>query len=211
MPLDIIGPGFGRTGTKSLKLALEQLGFGPCHHMHEVRDNPGLLADWQAAADGQDMDWEQVFDGYRAQVDWPGARYWRELLTAFPEAKVVMSVRDPDAWFDSVQKTIHPLVEARGTHDNQHMNAIADMVHRSIVAPVFDDRLGERDHATDVFQRHIREVQATVPAERLLAFDVREGWAPLCAFLGVDIPETDFPRTNSTREFGESVAEHNRN
>jgi hypothetical protein len=92
MPLEIIGPGFGRTGTNSLKLALEHLGFGPCHHMFEVRDNPELLPDWQAAARGEPVDWDKVFRGYRSQVDWPGARYWRELVRHFPHAKVTLSV-----------------------------------------------------------------------------------------------------------------------
>ena len=88
MSLEVVGPGFGRTGTNSLKLALEHLGFGPCHHMFEVRDNPERLADWEAAALGEAVDWDEVFRGYRSQVDWPGARYWRELTQHFPGAKV---------------------------------------------------------------------------------------------------------------------------
>ena len=114
MPLEVIGPGFGRTGTNSLKIALEQLGFGPCHHMFEVRDNPERLADWEKAARGEKVDWDHVFRGYRSQVDWPGARYWRELVRHYPTAKVVLSVRDPDEWFDSVQATIVPFLAARG-------------------------------------------------------------------------------------------------
>jgi Sulfotransferase domain len=125
MPLEVIGPGFGRTGTNSLKLALEHLGFGPCHHMFEVRDKPELLPAWEAAADGETVDWNKVFSGYRSQVDWPGARYWRELSQYFPKAKVILSVRDPDAWFDSVQATIAPFVSARGKHPSPHVNAIA--------------------------------------------------------------------------------------
>ena len=87
MGLEIIGPGFGRTGTNSLKIALERLGFGPCHHMFEVRDKPELLPDWEAAARGEKVDWSKVFRGYRSQVDWPGARYWRELAGIFPRPK----------------------------------------------------------------------------------------------------------------------------
>lgn len=109
MTLEIIGAGFGRTGTNSLKLALEQLGFGPCHHMFELRDHPELVPDWEAAANGQKMDWQQVFSNYRSQVDWPGARYWRELAFAFPDAKVILSIRDPNEWFDSVQATFGQL------------------------------------------------------------------------------------------------------
>ena len=186
MALEIIGAGFGRTGTNSIKLALERLGFGPCHHMFEVRDNPALLADWKAAADGQPVDWHKVFRDYRSQVDWPGARYWRELAATFAEAKVILSVRDPDDWFDSVQATIHPFIKARGTHSTAHLNAIAEMAYKTIVGPIFDDRLSDRNHAIRVFEKHIEDVRSSIPAERLLVFDVREGWDSLCAFLDVD-------------------------
>jgi Sulfotransferase domain len=201
MPLEIIGPGFGRTGTNSLKLALEHLGFGPCHHMFEVRDNPELLPDWEAAARGEQADWDKVFGGYRSQVDWPGARYWRELARHFPDAKVILTVRDPDAWFDSVQATIAPFVAARGTHPSPHANAIAEMAQEMIVAQVFDGRISDRDHATRVFREHIAAVQSEIPAHRLLTFDLRDGWRPLCGFLGVEVPGIPFPRTNSSKEF----------
>jgi hypothetical protein len=201
MALEIIGPGFGRTGTNSIKLALERLGFGPCHHMFEVRDNPARLADWETAADGRPVDWHEVFRGYRSQVDWPGARYWRELAATFPDAKVILSVRDPDSWFESVQATIHPFIEARGSHSTPHLNAIAEMAYNAIIRPTFDDRLSDRDHAIRVFERHIEEVKSTIPTERLLVFDVSEGWNPLCGFLEVDVPDEPFPRTNSSREF----------
>lgn len=205
MALEIIGAGFGRTGTNSLRLALEQLGFGPCHHMFEVRDNPELLPDWLAAADGNQMDWHQVFRGYRSQVDWPGAIYWRELAEAFPDAKVILSVREPNGWFDSVQTTINPFIEARGKHGSVHMNAIAEMCHKAISGAIFDGRLSDRAHAVSVFEQHIVDVQSVIPAERLLTFDVREGWVPLCDFLGVDVPDVPFHKTNSSKEFVEAV------
>ena len=201
MALEIIGPGFGRTGTNSLKLALEHLGFGPCHHMFEVRDNPDRLADWEAAARGEPVDWDSVFRGYRSQVDWPGARYWRELVTYYPDAKVILLVRDPEEWFESVQATIVPFLAARGTHSSPHVNAIAEMGQQAIGIQVFGDRLTERDHAVRVFCDHIAEVQSTVAADRLLTFDVADGWEPLCDFLEVDRPAVPFPRTNSSKEF----------
>ena len=203
MSLDIIGAGFGRTGTNSLKIALEHLGFGPCHHMFEVRDNPGLLPDWQAAARGEAVDWEKVFRGYRSQVDWPGARYWRELARRFPEAKVILTVRDPDAWFDSVQATIAPFVAARGAHSTAYLNAIAEMAYEMVVVQVFDDRMSDREHATRVFRDHVAEVQSEIPAHRLFTFEVSEGWRPLCGFLGVEAPDIPFPSTNSSKAFVE--------
>lgn len=201
MPLEIIGPGFGRTGTNSMKLALEQLGFGPCHHMFEVRDNPERIADWQRAARGETMDWDHTFRGYRSQVDWPGARYWRELVAHYPKAKVVLTVRDPDEWFDSVQKTIWPVIADRGKHAMPLLNDIGEWCHQVISGETFDGRLDDRKHAKKVFDRHVAEVKAHVPKQRLLVIDVKEGWEPLCRFLGVAVPDAPFPKTNSTREF----------
>ena len=203
MPLEVIGPGFGRTGTNSLKIALEQLGFGPCHHMFEVRDNPDRLVDWEALARGEKVDWDHVFRGYRSQVDWPGARYWRELARHYPAAKVVLSVRDPDEWFDSVQATIAPFLAARGHHSSPHTNAICEMGHETVAVQVFNNRISERQHATQVFKNHIADVQSEIPAGRLLTFDLRDGWRPLCEFLRVEVPDIPFPKTNSSKEFVE--------
>lgn len=202
MALEIIGAGFGRTGTNSLKLALEQLGFGPCHHMFEVRDNPAQLPAWEAAARGEAVDWDAMFQGYRAQVDWPGAAYWRQLARHYPEAKVILSVRDPDAWFDSVQATIGPFMTTqRGRHDDAHMNAISEMCARFIAQDIFGNRMDDRDHAIAVFEAHAAEVRATIPADRLLVYETGSGWAPLCEFLGVPEPDEPYPSSNSTEEF----------
>lgn len=205
MALEIIGPGFGRTGTSSLKTALEHLGFGPAHHMFEVRDNPHLLPTWEAAARGEPIDWDEAFRGYRSQVDWPGSRYWRELADHFPDAKVILTVRDPNAWFDSVQATIAPFLAARGVHPTAHINAIAEMAQKLVAESVFDDRLSDLEHATKVFNAHVAEVQATIPASRLLTFDVAQGWEPLCEFLGCEVPMISFPRLNSSRQFVDEV------
>lgn len=203
MALEIIGPGFGRTGTHSLKLALERLGFGPAHHMFEVRDHPEQLPAWEAVARGASVDWDEVFRGYRSQTDWPGARVWRELARHWPEARVILTVRDPDEWFDSVQATIVGFLAARGQLPDAHANAIAMMGQKLVAEQVFDDRLTERAHATRVFRDHTAAVRAEIAPERLLVFDVRDGWVPLCAFLGVPVPDTPYPRTNSSKAFKE--------
>jgi hypothetical protein len=207
MTLEIIGPGFGRTGTNSLKLALEHLGFGPCHHMFEIIKNPELLADWQAAARGERVDWNKVFSGYRSQVDWPGARYWRELVQWFPDAKVILSVRDPDEWFDSVQATIAPLMMAHGSHPSPHLNAVTEMAYQTVVAQVFNGRISDRPYATHIFKEHNAEVQRTVASDRLLVFDTKEGWGPLCDFLGVEMPAIPFPKTNTSAELKQRLAD----
>ncbi|MCP1336281.1 sulfotransferase family protein [Futiania mangrovi] len=202
MALEVIGAGFGRTGTNSLRLALERLGFGPCHHMFEVRDNPEQLPAWEAAARGEKVDWDEAFKGYRAQVDWPGAAYWRQLAEHYPDARVILSVRAPDDWFDSVQATIGPFMTTmRGKHAHPHMNAIAEMCGRFIVQDIFDGRIDDREHAIAVFKAHTKEVRDTISPERLLVYETGSGWGPLCAFLGVPEPDNPYPMTNSSKEF----------
>jgi len=201
MTLDIVGAGFGRTGTSSLKIALEHLGFGPTHHMFEVRDNPHLLREWQAAARGDAIDFEAAFAGYRSQVDWPGACFWRELADYYPSSKVILTVRDADDWFDSVQATIAKFLAGRGSHPDAHANAIAQMAQELVADAIFGGSITDRQHATRVFADHIVEVKATIPQDRLLVFDVSDGWAPLCDFLGVEIPPISFPKLNSSKQF----------
>ena len=201
MVLQVIGAGFGRTGTNSLKLALEQLGFAPCHHMFEVRDNPEQFPFWEAAARGELPDWDQVFANYAAQVDWPGARFWRELAEHFPAAKVILSVRPAEAWFDSFQATIAPFLRAPSVHEDPERQARARMVHELIGRQIFGGRVDDRAHAISVFRDHNAEVQRTIAPERLLTYQVSEGWQPLCKFLGVPVPDTPFPHTNSTEAF----------
>jgi hypothetical protein len=201
MALQVIGAGFGRTGTNSLKLALEQLGFGPCHHMFEVRENPDQSAFWQALAQGAVPDWDEVFAGYAAQVDWPGARYWRELAAHFPAAKVILSVRPADAWFDSFQATIGRFLGPPEAHSDADRRARAAMAHELITQQIFGGIIDDRAHAIRVFREHNAEVQRTIAPERLLVWSPPEGWEPLCAFLGVAVPDTPFPHANSTEAF----------
>ena len=199
MALSVIGAGFGRTGTMSLKLALEHLGFGPCYHMVEVFKNPKAPGYWEAAADREPVDWEEVFAGYGSTVDWPNATFYRELAEAYPQAKVVLTLRDPQAWFASTQATIFRHDFSSGTSDFERMAA-------KVVGRLFDQRMHDEAHCIEVFNRHNETVQQVIPKERLLVYDVAEGWAPLCAFLGVPAPDTPMPKANSTEEFQREMA-----
>ena len=201
MALKVVGTGFGRTGTNSLKLALEQLGFGPCHHMFEVRDNPKQLPFWQSAAAGQLPDWDAVFAEYGACVDWPAARFWREIAAHYPKAKVLHSERSPESWIKSVHATIYPAMQSRNDQEPGGFRDRLLMAHELIVEQTFDGRMDDPDHAMAVFRAHGEEVRRTIPAERLLVYEVGQGWEPLCAFLEVPVPDTPFPRANSTAEF----------
>lgn len=197
MPLEIIGAGFGRTGTRSLKDALETLGFGPCHHMSEVHNNPAQPAIWDALADGAAIDWETVFDGYRSQVDWPGAAFWRELAEAYPQARVILTLRSPESWHRSVTATIGRYL----TDEIQPETGRTRMAYRLITRNIFDGKVDDPEHAMRVFEEHNAEVQRTIAPERLLVLPVGSGWQPLCDFLGVPVPDAPYSSRNSTEEF----------
>jgi len=204
--MKIIGAGFGRTGTLSLKLALERLGVGRCHHMAEVFADPAQPGIWLQVANGERRDWDTIFAGYGATVDWPGCRYWRELMEHHPQATVLLSLRDPLRWHASVMNTIYRTLaselpaDAPGPLRTQHA-----MVRKLVLADTFDGRLDDRDHAIAVFQRHNEAVQRAVPAERLLVYQASQGWEPLARVLGVPIPDEPFPRVNSTEEFQQNM------
>lgn len=194
MTLTIIGAGLGRTGTASLKVALEKLGFGKCHHMSEVFGSPEQIALWSRAADGK-PDWDAIFKGYGSAVDFPTAAFWRQAAAHYPKAKIILSLRDPDKWVESTQETIL---------SPQFAPAMAKMpfgpVVEKIVWRFFDGRIHDRDHLRAVFERHNDEVRRAFPKDRLLVFEAKDGWAPLCAFLGVPVPAEDYPRVNSKEE-----------
>lgn len=204
--MKVIGAGFGRTGTLSMKAALEDLGFGPCYHMVEVFDKPQHVALWQAAAEGQRIDWNALFAGYNATVDWPACNFYESLMQAYPEAPVVLNVRDPERWYESVTNTIYQAGRALGDGPQPpQVQAFGRMIGTLIWGGTFGGQFEDKQHAIAVFNRHIAEVKERVPPERLLIFDVQEGWEPLCHFLGVAAPDKPFPRLNDTAAFHEET------
>ena len=206
MSLEIIGSGFGRTGTSSLRTALNQLGFGPCHHMDEVFPHPAQVGHWQAVAAGKPVDWDAVFAGYRSQVDWPGAHVWRQLAAAYPKAKVIHTVRAEEGWWNSFSQTILKLLT--GDRDRPMPPHIRDMLEAAtemVANQTFDGTPGDKTVALAKYRLRTQEVLAEFPPERLLVFDVAEGWGPLCRFLDVAEPKTPFPRLNSVGEFWKPI------
>lgn len=187
MGLDVIGAGLGRTGTLSLKLALEQLGVSPCYHTMEIAANVRTALPLWNDAIRRGPDWDRIFKGYRATVDYPGCLFWRELMAHYPEAKVILTTRDPDSWFESVSETIFPS-KRKGTLLGEQGLALSDFLRRD-----FGDRIGDRAFMTAYFQRWNEAVIENVPADRLLVFDANDGWDPLCAFLGIACPGTAYP------------------
>lgn len=203
MSLNVIGAGVGRTGTYSLKLAINQIGLGPCHHMEEVLHNmPVHVPLWSAAAAGN-PDWAQIYDGYESAVDWPTACFFRELLEAFPDAKFVLTQRDPENWANSFAATIYKLLAERDQAPEE-MRSWLEMANSVITNTGFPPDL-DRDGLVQAFMAHNRAVIETIPKSQLLIFEVKQGWAPLCDFLDVSIPEVEFPRTNHREEFWDRV------
>jgi hypothetical protein len=202
MTIKVIGTGFGRTGTSSLKNALEQLGFGKCYHMFEVFQNPGHIPVWTEAAHGRPVDWAGVFEGYQSICDWPGSAVWRELAAAYPAAKFIHTQRPEDAWLKSFKSTIQRGVmgEAEGPP------GWAAMARAMINDRVFGGRADDDEVCLAAYRRNLEEVTSEIPASKLLVFDPKDGWAPLCAFLGVPVPAQPYPHDNTTEQFQARMA-----
>lgn len=200
MPLKVIGSGFGRTGTMSTKLALEQLGLGPCHHMVEVMQTPEQPPHWDALGAGHPVDWAEVFRDYNSQVDFPGAAVWPEIAAAFPDARIVHTERPEDDWWASFSKTIGKFFALRETLDLPPPIAA---IFKTMDKIVIQDAIGglDRDTAIAAYRRNNARVRETIPAERLLVFSPVDGWDPLCEFLDLPKPKGDFPRSNARDEF----------
>jgi hypothetical protein len=204
--VQVIGAGFGRTGTWSLKAALERIGFGPSFHMVDLIEHPDRARIFLAALKGERVDWNQAFAGFASTVDWPGCTFYEQLLETYPNAKVVLGVRDPDSWYESASKTIYAVKEAaaRGALEGDRPAAppeVMQMIRTLIWDTTFEDRFAEKDFAIEVFNRHNDEVRRTVPAQRLLVHEIAWGWEPLCAFLGVPVPDEPFPHLNDAETF----------
>lgn len=203
MSLKVIGSGFGRTGTMTMKEALGVLGLGPCHHMIEVMENPKQLPHWKAIAAGEQVDWADVFEGYTSQVDWPGAHVWHETSIAFPDAKVIHTERPEDDWWNSFNGTIGKFFAVYTDLElPPHITDIFDTMKSWLIDGTFSD-FTDRDTAITAYRLNNQKVRDTIPADRLLVLNVAEGWAPLCRFLELPVPVTAFPHRHPKKEFWE--------
>jgi hypothetical protein len=210
----VIGAGFGRTGTASLQSALGELCFGPCYHMFEVFANPGHANFWRAAWRGGPADWDGVLGGYEAAVDWPACTFYEELMERNPDAKVLLSVRDPERWYESTRQTIYKIGKiSTGSPFSRLGFALLSrlvfgrfktgqgpMAEEIIWRGTFNGKFEGKHHAIEVFNRHNGEVRRRFPKEQLLVYEVKQGWEPLCEFLGVEVPDKPFPHLNDAGE-----------
>lgn len=216
MSLKVIGTGLGRTGTYSLKLAIEQLGVGKCYHMVELFQQPERLKYFKKAEKGEEVNWNELFNGYKAAVDYPVARYYKQITEFYPEAKVIHTLRDPEEWYESASATIF-------WASNPYSLRILKMaVHlpfssearRRIPVLIYNRKLSELEFGKDLknkekvikrYNKHYEEVIKTIPDDRLLLFDPKSGWEPLCRFLKLPVPLIPYPKSNTRKEFLDRV------
>ena len=201
MSLAVIGAGFGRTGTMSLKLALEHLGRGPCYHMRELLAHPAQDPVWHAATRGERVDWDALFEGYGSAVDWPVAAFWQQLAQHYPHARFILSVRDSHIWHESVLETIFKALSSTPDAGDSQTRIHRAMTRELILHRTFDDRLDDAAHAIAVYERHNQAVRDGISAHRLLVVEAGIGWEPLCAFLDCPVPDLPYPHSNSREEF----------
>ena len=201
MTLKIVGAGFGRTGTLSMKFALEELGFSACYHMIEVRKNPSHPKLWSEAKNKGNTDWSALFEGYQASVDWPSCNFWREQAKAFPDSKILLTLRDPSAWYESIMNTIYPSSKKFTESKEKKEREFGQWAMEMIWEWVFQDKMDDRSYVIGKFEKHNEQVIKEVPAERLLVFETGEGWEKLCDFLEVPVPTKVFPKVNTTEQF----------
>jgi hypothetical protein len=212
--MKVIGAGLPRTGTLSQKAALEMLGFGPCYHMVNVLTDLPLTARWSEAIDEQ-ADWAAIFGEHESTVDWPGSFFYRELAVTYPDAKVVLSVRDPEAWEKSMLDTIWDVIYGHSTmahiskareQIDPDWRAYMDLMRRMWAAQgVFSGPELRPGQLAEAISHYQEQVQRNVPEERLLVWNVQEGWEPLCRFLDVDVPQAQFPRLNDSKMFVDRI------
>lgn len=212
MSIKIIGTGMGRTGTHSLKLALEQLGFGKCYHMAELFQHPECLTYFEKAENGEEVDWDSLFVGYNSAVDYPVTRYYKQLMKKYPDAKMIHTYRDPESWYQSASQTIIWASKPSFGRILKMMIKLpfAPELRKQMPVLKFNGKLVENEFGKDYknkeavigfYNRHNEDVLKTVPKEKLLVFDPKNGWEPLCNFLGVAVPSTPYPKSNTRDEF----------
>jgi len=210
MTIRVIGAGIGRTGTASLKLALEQLGFAKCYHMDEVATHPAHVPLWLEAAAGKPVDWDVLFAGYQAAVDLPTYAFYTELMAYYPNAKVILTLRESEAWYKSASQTIFRLpppslmiVLRMMALFSRKLKLLTNLepVARKVGVEYFFNNDLSKANVINVFNQHNEMVQRTVPPERLLVYDVKQGWEPLCHFLEVPVPDLPYPHQNTRADF----------
>ena len=201
--MKVLGAGFGRTGTMSLKIALEKLGIGPCYHMREVVSHPSHIKIWYDISRGEYPNWDRLFSGFNSAVDFPVCLFYEELVNKFPDAKFILTLRDFDTWYESTANTIYKVPTMLPDWFKRVVYPIRMFIELQvnlIWVGLFKNNFSDIESTELVYNEHLKSVKKTIPADKLLIYRVNEGWGPLCEFLNVDKPEIPFPKVNDTAE-----------
>lgn len=212
--MKLIGAGLPRTATTTQLVALEMLGL-PCYHMRDMMADPaGSIPQWREAFEGNG-DWEKLFAGKESVVDWPGSYHWRELMDVYPDAKVLLSVRSPESWVESMHNTIaqiwfgdslmHHLAMAQYQIDPLYAAWIDLLKDMWAKADIMVNSNGDPEAMAAEMQRWNQEVIDTVPSDRLLVWNPKDGWEPLCELLDLDVPSEPLPNVNDTENFQKNL------
>ena len=209
MGLQVIGAAFGRTGSHSLAQALAHLGVGPCYTIYDVKKNPSHVALWNDALAERTVDWQELFQGYASTVEWPAVTFLPQILEAFPQAKVILTLRDADAWYTSAEATIFDALELAVHNPNSpgRLGPAIDLTRRLVLERTFEGNHRDREATIALYNRHIQSVIDLVPADHLLQYRLAQGWEPICAFLDAPLPEEPFPHVNDRASFLSSAPE----
>jgi hypothetical protein len=206
--LRVIGAGFGRTGTLSLRQALDELGFGRTFHGEDIHFRRTRCHAWARVARGEPVDWDEMFRGFGSAVDYPVCCVWQDLADHFTSAKIILTVRDPESWWRSTMETIYPARDVLPNYMQRYIPSVRSYVEMNeglVWDGLFGGRFSDRDHAIEVFEQHVADVKSKADPDRLLIYNVAEGWEPLCDFLGVPVPARPFPRLNNTAEMKQAI------
>lgn len=217
--IQVIGAGFPRTGTTTLKRVLETLGYDKCYHMKEFLVNPDHLKYWKEVDEKESTNWEELFRGYKACVDVPGYPYYQILMKQYPGAKVILTIRPFDQWYSSASETVlkagpqtilEKLSMLLKLPFNPRLRKVIKAIQffeRIFWDEQFNNKFTDKEYAKEIYESHIEQVKNTVPEQSLLVYDVRQGWEPLCGFLNKSIPDEEFPHLNKKENFKDMLSE----
>lgn len=217
MSIKIIGAGFPRTGTNSLKRSLEMLGYEKTYHFKDLMNVPTNLPYWQELQATGNMKWDEIYDGYQASVDFPCYPWYKEHMARYPDAKVIMTVRSFESWYESMRKTIYVsgpqtpiakislLSKMLFSARLRNLFKCIKFVKNFLFNIQFEGKFDDKEFVRSVWEKHIAEVKAHVPSDKLLVFEVKDGWKPLCEFLGVPEPPEPLPHLNKKENFKQMI------
>jgi len=205
MSIKVIGAGFGRTGTASLRAALEEFGFSKCYHMYHLIEHPREIEFWENLNQGKQVDYDTFFEGFQSILGFPGYSFYHQLMQYYPDAKVILSVRDPEKWYESMLKTIIRANSAAKPAENFAEKTNLERIYKLQIDLVFkgyfQEEFENKSYIIKRFQQRIEEVKSIVPAKRLLVYDITQGWEPLCSFLKVPVPDKPLFHLNERAQF----------